>query len=103
MQIIDLTQEIFEGMSVFPMHQKTFLFKNITHEESLKKFGFMFSTNNLLINEHGPTHTDALYESSRKPRWTILSAAASAWMSAKSPTTALSPPTFCGRRNRTAA
>ena len=31
MQIIDLTQEIFEGMSVFPMHQKTFLFKNITH------------------------------------------------------------------------
>lgn len=63
MQIIDLTQEIFEGMSVFPMHQKTFVFKNITHEESLKKFGFMFSTNNLLINEHGPTHTDALYES----------------------------------------
>lgn len=63
MQVVDLTQEIFEGMSVFPMHQKTFIFKNITHEESLKQFGFMFSTNNILINEHGPTHTDALYES----------------------------------------
>lgn len=63
MQVVDLTQEIFEGMSVFPMHQKTFIFKNITHEESLKRFGFMFSTNNILINEHGPTHTDALYES----------------------------------------
>ncbi len=62
-QIIDLSQEIFQGMSVFPMHQKTMMFPNITHEESLKKFGFMFATNNLIINEHGPTHTDALYES----------------------------------------
>lgn len=62
-EIIDLSQEIFQGMSVFPMHQKTMIFPNISHEESLKKFGFMFATNNILINEHGPTHTDALYES----------------------------------------
>lgn len=62
-QIIDLSQEIFQGMSVFPMHQKTMIFPNISHEESLKKFGFMFATNNIIINEHGPTHTDALYES----------------------------------------
>jgi kynurenine formamidase len=62
-EIIDLTQEIFQGMSVFPMHQKTMIFPNISHEESQKIFGFMFATNNILINEHGPTHTDALYES----------------------------------------
>lgn len=62
-QIIDLSQEIYQGMPVFPMHQKTMIFPNISHEESLKKFGFMFATNNILINEHGPTHTDALYES----------------------------------------
>ena len=62
-RIIDLSQEIFQGMSVFPMHQKTMIFPNITHQESLDKFGFMFATNNILINEHGPTHTDALYES----------------------------------------
>lgn len=62
-KIVDLTQEIFQGMSVFPMHQKTMIFPNISHEESLEKFGFMFATNNILINEHGPTHTDALYES----------------------------------------
>ena len=62
-RIVDLTQEIFQGMSVFPMHQKTMIFPNISHEESLEKFGFMFATNNILINEHGPTHTDALYES----------------------------------------
>lgn len=63
MQIIDLSQEIYQGMPVFPMHQKTMIFPNISHEESLKQCGFMFATNNLLINEHGPTHTDALYES----------------------------------------
>ncbi len=62
-RVIDLSQEIFEGMSVFPMHQRTFIFQNISHEESLRRYGFMFSTNNLLFNEHGPTHTDALYES----------------------------------------
>lgn len=63
MQIIDLSQEIYQGMPVFPMHQKTMIFPNATHEESLAKCGFMFATNNILINEHGPTHTDALYES----------------------------------------
>lgn len=60
--IIDLSQEIYQGMPVFAPHQPTMIFKNITHEESLKKMGFMFSTNNLLISEHGPTHTDAPYE-----------------------------------------
>ncbi len=62
-RIVDLTQLIFQGMSVFPMHQKTMIFPNCTHEESLEKYGFMFATNNLLINEHGPTHVDALRES----------------------------------------
>jgi len=49
-------------MPVFPLHQKTFIFQNITHEESIEKIGFPFATRNLLINEHGPTHSDAVYE-----------------------------------------
>lgn len=61
-RIIDLSQEIYQGMPVFPPHQPTMIFQNISHEESLKKMGFMFSTNNLLLSEHGPTHTDAPYE-----------------------------------------
>jgi kynurenine formamidase len=61
-KIIDLSQEIYQGMPVFPPHQPTMIFQNISHEESLKKVGFMFSTNNLIISEHGPTHTDAPYE-----------------------------------------
>jgi kynurenine formamidase len=61
-RLVDLTQEIYQGMPVFPLHQKTMIFPNITHDECQKQIGFMFATNNLLINEHGPTHSDAVYE-----------------------------------------
>lgn len=61
-KIVDLSQEIYQGMPVFPLHQNTFIFQNITHEASVKKIGFPFATRNLLINEHGPTHSDAVYE-----------------------------------------
>jgi kynurenine formamidase len=61
-EIIDISQEIYQGMPVFPPHQPTMIFPNISHDESLKKMGFMFATNNLLLSEHGPTHTDAPYE-----------------------------------------
>lgn len=60
--LVDLSQEIYNGMPVFPPHQNTFIFRNMTHEEAKEKLGFEFCTNNLLINEHGPTHTDAVYE-----------------------------------------
>lgn len=61
-RLIDLSQEIYQGMPVFPPHQKTMIFPNMSHEESKKQLGFEFATNNLLINEHGPTHSDAIYE-----------------------------------------
>ncbi|MGG1573414.1 cyclase family protein [Fictibacillus sp. NRS-1165] len=61
-KLVDLSQEIYQGMPVFPLHQKTMIFPNISHEESIRKIGFPFATNNLLINEHGPTHSDATYE-----------------------------------------
>lgn len=61
-RLIDLSQEIYQGMPVFPLHQKTMIFPNISHEECKKQIGFEFATNNLLINEHGPTHSDAIYE-----------------------------------------
>lgn len=65
MQLIDLSQEIFEGMSVFPMHQKTFIMTNMTHEENMKMTGSKklgFSARNLLISEHGGTHSDGVWE-----------------------------------------
>ncbi|MFT8361988.1 MAG: cyclase family protein [Sporolactobacillus sp.] len=64
-ELVDLSQEIYEGMPVFGMHQKTFIMVNQTHEENMKMTGSKtlgFSARNLLISEHGPTHTDAVWE-----------------------------------------
>ncbi|MDQ0252912.1 kynurenine formamidase [Evansella vedderi] len=61
-RLVDLSQEIYQGMPVFPLHQKTMIFPNVSHAEAKEQIGFEFATNNLLINEHGPTHTDAIYE-----------------------------------------
>ncbi|MGL5346854.1 MAG: cyclase family protein [Peptostreptococcaceae bacterium] len=65
LKVIDLSQEIFQGMSVFPMHQPTFIMTNMTHEENMKQTGSKtlgFSARNLLISEHGGTHCDAVWE-----------------------------------------
>lgn len=65
LKLIDLSQEIFQGMSVFPMHQNTFIMTNMTHEENMKATGSKtlgFSARNLLISEHGGTHCDAVSE-----------------------------------------
>ena len=65
LQLIDLSQEIYQGMSVFPMHQPTFIMTNMTHEENMRRTGSTklgFSARNLLISEHGGTHTDAVWE-----------------------------------------
>lgn len=65
LKLIDLSQEIYQGMSVFPMHQKTFIMSNMTHEENMELTGSKtlgFSARNLLISEHGGTHSDGVWE-----------------------------------------
>jgi kynurenine formamidase len=65
LKMIDLSQEIYQGMSVFPMHQKTFIMTNMTHEQNMKDTGSKtlgFSARNLLISEHGGTHSDGVWE-----------------------------------------
>jgi kynurenine formamidase len=64
-ELIDLSQEIYEGMPVFGMHQKTFFMLNQTHEQNMKNTGSKtlgFAARNMLISEHGPTHCDAVWE-----------------------------------------
>ncbi|KYH33903.1 cyclase family protein [Neomoorella mulderi] len=64
-EIIDLSQPIYQGMPLFPMHQKTFIMKNMTHEENQAMTGsptLGFSARNLLISEHAGTHVDAVWE-----------------------------------------
>jgi len=65
LKLIDLSQEIFQGMSVFPMHQPTFIMTNMTHDENMETTGSKalgFSARNLLISEHAGTHCDAVWE-----------------------------------------
>jgi kynurenine formamidase len=66
-ELIDLTQEIYDGHPVYHTHQQTVIWKDTTHEDTAymfeKELGeeppFTFETNALLLCDHGPTHVDA--------------------------------------------
>ncbi|MGH3501038.1 MAG: cyclase family protein [Nocardioidaceae bacterium] len=61
MRAIDLSQDIYEGMMVYPGHLKTVLFDHVTHEETAERFegGFSFQTKGVMLNDNGPTHVDS--------------------------------------------
>lgn len=63
-RLIDLSIEIYEGMPIFPAHQRPFMFVNQTHEGFKDRFGTSvgFEAHNWLISEHTGTHTDAILE-----------------------------------------
>lgn len=61
MRLVDLSQDIYEGMMVYPGHLKTVLFDHATHEETAPRFdsGFSFQTKGFMLNDNGPTHVDS--------------------------------------------
>jgi kynurenine formamidase len=61
MRIVDLSQDIYEGMKVYPGHLKTVQFDHATHDETAPRFdgGFSFQTTGFLLNDNGPTHVDS--------------------------------------------
>jgi kynurenine formamidase len=61
MRLVDLSQEIYEGMKVYPGHLKTVTFQHVTHEETAPRFegGFSFQTWGFMLNDNGPTHVDS--------------------------------------------
>lgn len=63
-KLVDLTQDIYEGMPLYGIHQPTFIMTNQTHEQSKAATGsdLGFYARNLLISEHGGTHSDAVLE-----------------------------------------
>lgn len=72
LKIIDLSQEIYNGMPVFPGHLPTVIFPFRRHEETKgqirgTKGDFSYTTFGLLLCDHGPTHVDSV--------WHICSAA----------------------------
>lgn len=61
MRLVDLSQDIYQGMFVYPGHLKTVLFDHASHEETAPRFtsGFSFQTKGFLLNDNGPTHVDS--------------------------------------------
>src|SRR4051794_35944240 len=62
MELVDLSQEIYQGMPVYPGHLKTVIWQHASHEETARNFegGFSFRLSGLLMSDHGPTHVDAV-------------------------------------------
>jgi kynurenine formamidase len=60
--IIDLTQDIYQGMYIYPGHLKTVIWEHHSHGETRRNFegGFSYQSRGLLLSDHGPTHVDAL-------------------------------------------
>jgi kynurenine formamidase len=61
MRLVDLSQDIYTGMKVYPGHLKTVVFEHATHEETAPRFegGFSFQTTGFMLNDNGPTHVDS--------------------------------------------
>jgi len=68
--LIDLSQDIYQGMYVYPGHLKTVIWEHHTHEETRKNFegGFSYQSRGLLLSDHGPTHVDALSHLDPRPQ-----------------------------------
>lgn len=64
MRVIDLSMEIYEGMPIFPAHQRPFMMVNQTHDGWRERFGTKvgFEAHNWVMSEHTGTHTDAILE-----------------------------------------
>lgn len=68
-KIIDLSQEIYQGMPVYPGHLKTVIWKHATHEETerMLQTGFSYQSMGILLCDHGPTHIDSVTHLSPDP------------------------------------
>ncbi|MDF3000084.1 MAG: putative cyclase [Bacillota bacterium] len=63
MKLVDLSLEIFEGMPVYPSHQRTVIYSVKDHKETSISNGpgteWSSATCGILMSDHGPTHMDA--------------------------------------------
>jgi kynurenine formamidase len=66
---VDLSQEIYTGMPVYPGHLKTVIFTHASHDEVKRAIGtgFSYQTSGILMCDHGPTHIDPVSHFSRDP------------------------------------
>ncbi len=69
-KIIDLSQEIYTDMPVYPGHMKTVIFEHMSHDECQRNIthtDFSYQTSGIIMCDHGPTHIDPVRHYSRDP------------------------------------
>jgi len=68
-KLVDLSQEIYQGMPVYMGHLKTAIWQTHTHEETATKFegGMSYACNALVMSDHGPTHVDSISHFDPRP------------------------------------
>jgi kynurenine formamidase len=61
-RLVDLSQEIYQGMPVYAGHLKTVIWQHHSHEDTAPLFDsdFSYQSLGLMLCDHGPTHVDAL-------------------------------------------
>jgi len=66
-RIIDLSQEIYQGMPVYPGHLKTVIWTHMSHEECQRALGTGFSceTRRIMFCDHGPGRSRSFLSSIR--------------------------------------
>lgn len=69
-KIIDLSQEIYQGMPVYPGHLKTVIWTHLSHDECQRQLGgkFSYETRGMILCDHGPTHMDSVSHLCRDPQ-----------------------------------
>jgi len=68
-KVIDLSQEIYTGMPVYPGHAKTVIWEHMSHDESRRTIGtgFSYQSSGIMMCDHGPTHIDSISHLSTDP------------------------------------
>lgn len=61
-QVVDLSQEIYQGMPVYPGHLNTVIWDYHTHESTrgVMESDLTYATRGIILSDHGPTHVDSI-------------------------------------------
>lgn len=68
-RLVDLSQEIYEGMPVYAGHLETKIWQHHTHADTAPNFDsdFSYQSLGLTLCDHGPTHVDAFSHLDSRP------------------------------------
>jgi kynurenine formamidase len=61
-KLVDLSQEIYQGMPIYPGHLPTIIWDYHTHEgtKGVMDSDLTYATRGMILSDHGPTHVDSL-------------------------------------------